>query len=200
MDECVPPFFRSKADWRIFHRSSKIFRWLSTNHTERYGTKNTHVPYVIYRFFRKVDNDPMAGDLSHLSGASTANQRIEYLLSFLRRHCTEYWIFFFRDMLDEGYFLGGFLDVNLIHFCYMHLIQDGLDDMVSTLNHHLIRSSRNSRSSFGRPNIIYYMPEMYGTLDYICQVSNEQVGLCQQECTFRKANPCDKDVYTCAVY
>ncbi len=86
------------------------------------GTENAYVR-DIHRFLRMDNDDPMAGDISYMEGTSTANQRIEYWWSFLQRECTDYWICFFRYMLDEGYFSGDFLDVNLVRFCFMQLVQ-----------------------------------------------------------------------------
>ena len=88
------------------------------------GTENAYVRDM-QRFMRMEDNDALAGDFSYLQGTSTANPRIEYLWSFLRRECTDYWMCFFRQMLDDGQFSRDFLDVNLIRFCFLHLIQVG---------------------------------------------------------------------------
>ena len=86
------------------------------------GTENGHVR-DIQRYLRGDHDDAMAGQLSYLEGPSTANQRIEYWWSFLRRECTDFWMCLFRDLLDAGTFHSGFLDVNLIRFCFLHLIQ-----------------------------------------------------------------------------
>jgi hypothetical protein len=59
----------------------------------------------------------------YLEGPSTANQRIEYFWNFLRRECTDFWICFFRDVEADGHFDGSFLDINLLQYCFMHLVQ-----------------------------------------------------------------------------
>ena len=55
----------------------------------------------------------------------TQYDKIQYKLYFLhfRRECTDYWIRLFRRLSDELYFDGTFIDVSLIQFCFMHLIQ-----------------------------------------------------------------------------
>ena len=89
------------------------------------GNSSTENAYVrdMQRFLRMEDNDAMAGDSSYLEGPSTANQRIQCLWSFLRRECTDYWIYFFWQMFGGRHFSRDFLDVNLVRFCFMHLIQ-----------------------------------------------------------------------------
>lgn len=86
------------------------------------GTENIRVKEY-QRFCRRNGVDNRAGANSFLEGPSTANQRIEYLWNFLRRECTDYWILFFRDIEAEGYFDGSFLDISLLQFCFMHLVQ-----------------------------------------------------------------------------
>ena len=88
------------------------------------GTENGHVKNI--QTFLRMDDNFQEADLSYLEGPSTANQRIEYMWSFLRRECTDYWICLFQNMVDDGLFNGDFLDVNLMQFCFMHLIQVGV--------------------------------------------------------------------------
>lgn len=85
------------------------------------GTENGHVRDI--QKFLRMSNDGEIIDHSYLEGPSTANQRIEYMWSFLRRECTDYWICLFQLLTDEGYFMGNVLDVNLVRFCFLHLIQ-----------------------------------------------------------------------------
>ena len=75
------------------------------------------------------------------------------------------------------------------------LLQSDLDDTTTTWNRHFIRPSRNAHSPSGRPDVMYYMPESYGTVDYLCPMSDEHIQACQDERTLRKNIPCDKDVY-----
>ncbi len=86
------------------------------------GTENVRVRRF-QRFLRRHGNDDRARERSYLEGPSTANQRIEYLWNFLRRECTDYWIFLFRDLEADGHFNGGFLEISLLQYCFMHLVQ-----------------------------------------------------------------------------
>ena len=86
------------------------------------GTENTRVR-DIQRFLRRNGDDGMAGDNAFIQGASTSNQRIEQWWGFLKRECAEYWIDLFNKMEIDGKFDGTYLDVNLIQFCFMHLVQ-----------------------------------------------------------------------------
>ena len=86
------------------------------------GTENSKVRQM-QRYFRRNGNDNRAGEHSYLEGPSTANQRIEYFWNFLRRECTDFWICLFRDLEADGNFDSSFLDVNILQYCFMHLVQ-----------------------------------------------------------------------------
>ena len=60
---------------------------------------------------------------------------------------------------------------------------------------HIIRPSKNDRVPSGRPRIVYMFPELYTSDDHISPVDRADVQLCQSNCTFRPAVPCDTDIY-----
>lgn len=74
-------------------------------------------------------------------------------------------------------------------------LQDDLDETVRTWNRHLIRPSHNAHSPSGRPNVLYQLPVLYDTIDYMCEVDPEDVVICKDECLFREPIPRDRDVY-----
>ncbi|XP_036006071.1 uncharacterized protein LOC118566787 [Fundulus heteroclitus] len=156
------------------------------------GTENGHV-----RSFQRflVPTEPNETLDSYLEGASTANQRIEYWWRFLRNQCVEFWLSLFGDIRDNGYFDGGFLDKNLLQFCCMGIIQDELDDTAQVWNAHSIRPSNNRNVPSGRPNVMYALPELYRTRDFLCLVEEEHVEVCKNECISRLTKPCDPDVF-----
>ena len=86
------------------------------------GTENTHVR-DFQRFLRQNHNDSMAGKCSMIQGASTSNQRIECWWAFFRKECSDFWIETFSGMEAVGLFDGTFVDISLLQFCFMHLIQ-----------------------------------------------------------------------------
>ena len=58
----------------------------------------------LQRFLRREHGDAFSGVRSFRYASSTANQRIEAWLSILRRSRTNWWINYFKDMIDEGIF------------------------------------------------------------------------------------------------
>jgi hypothetical protein len=73
--------------------------------------------------------------------------------------------------------------------------QDELDATADVWGAHVIRPSKNERVPFGRPNVIYTVPELYDTKDYLCEVSANEVNGCHEQCTFRSNVACDSDVF-----
>ncbi|XP_061920002.1 uncharacterized protein LOC133660480 [Entelurus aequoreus] len=157
------------------------------------GTENVKVR-DFQRFLRRNIHDGSGID-SYIEGASTANQRIESWWGFLRRESMEFYISMFTDLKDRGLFGGTYLDRGLIQFCFMSFIQDELDETINVWDAHVIRPSKNDRVPSGRPRIMYMFPELYTTCDCISPVERADVQLCQSNCTFRPAVPCDTDIY-----
>ena len=60
---------------------------------------------------------------------------------------------------------------------------------------HVIRPSTNDRVPHGRPNVMYMVPVLYDTEDYLCAVDSDELEVCKSECTFRKSFACDEDVF-----
>ena len=70
-----------------------------------------------------------------------------------------------------------------------------MDEAVCTWDNHFIRRSRHETVP-GRPNVLYMLPEMHGTRDFICEVRQQDAIQCKQTCRFRGATPCeDNDIY-----
>lgn len=71
-----------------------------------------------------------------------------------------------------------------------------MDSVKETWNSHLIRPSRNELVPHGRPDVMYTIPELYDTGDYLCQVSEENRTNCEGDCIHRHDTACDEDVFT----
>ncbi|XP_060713398.1 uncharacterized protein LOC132837645 [Tachysurus vachellii] len=159
------------------------------------GTENS-VIMDVQRYLRRGEADQLAGERSFIYGKSTANQRIESWWGILRKECVDLWLEYFHQIKDEGYFNGSFLDKNLVLFCFLGLIQEELDSTKDTWNSHLIRPLRNSLVPHGRPDVMYTLPELYETEDYISQVTVEDCDTCEDQCIHRSDIPCDEDIFT----
>lgn len=86
------------------------------------GTENVAIR-DIQRYLRSDDEDERAGARSYVTGASTANQRIESWWGILRKEAIESWITMFGELKDEGLFCGDFFDKALSQFCFIPVVQ-----------------------------------------------------------------------------
>ena len=58
-----------------------------------------------------------------------------------------------------------------------------------------IRPSKNLNVPSGRPNVMFALPELYGTRDCLSPIEDGDFQLCKKECIFRQTKPCDSDLY-----
>ncbi|XP_071956877.1 uncharacterized protein [Antedon mediterranea] len=152
-----------------------------------FGTENSVVGSM-QQFLSKENS-------SFIRGTSQHNQRIESWWSILRKHCAQFWMNVFKQLKNDGRFDGGHIDKSLIQFCFMKLIQKELDIIVNEWNAHRIAKSRNCHGPFGRPEMMYTMPHLYGGEEFIVGVEADEIDVCGTECTFKCRIPCDKDVF-----
>ena len=85
------------------------------------GTENAYVREML-KFLRTDHGDQFANNC-YLVGSSNHNQRIEQWWEILRKTNVQYWMNMFAMLKDQGCFTGDFLDVALLQFCFMQLIQ-----------------------------------------------------------------------------
>ena len=74
-------------------------------------------------------------------------------------------------------------------------LQDELDTVAQTWNSHRIRSTKNQRTPSGRPFVLYSLPELCGADNYLHEVEDIKIQLCEEECRKKAEIPCDRDVY-----
>lgn len=153
-----------------------------------HGTENI-VICGLQRFFRRSCNDSHAGTKSFLYGTSTSNQRIESWWSILRKSRATWWINFFKDMVDEGYFDPGLrYHLECIRFCFMAIIQKELDETRTLWNSHRIRHVNNSECPGGRPDFLYFNPQPSGGTDCKFPISNQDIVLAEEQCENQPLN------------
>ncbi len=70
-----------------------------------------------------------------------------------------------------------------------------MDSIVQEWNNHTISPSRNRLGPFGRPLVMYTMPQLCAVDDYLKPVPQDKIDVCKSECVFKDQYPCDKDMF-----
>jgi len=102
---------------------------------------------------------------AHFYGTSPANQRIEAWWSYFRRNRSTWWINYFKDLCERGYFSpDNELEKECLWFCFSEIIQKDLDFVKEQWNTHRIRNSKHDTIP-GIPDELYYLPESRDGVD-----------------------------------
>ena len=138
------------------------------------GTENGDMA-AMQCFFRRNGSDSYSGLKSHKYGSSHANQRIEGWWSFFRRRKSEFWIDYFKGLVDSGKIdLGKKLHMEFLWFCFNRVLQKELNDTKEHWNTHRIRKSGFS-AVHGVPNVIFDLPERWGGENCLQEVPTAEV-------------------------
>jgi hypothetical protein len=158
------------------------------------GTENVHVA-AMQRFFRFSADDDFAGDKSFMYGKSTSNQRIEAWWSQLRRSSSDWWIKYFKDLRDSGIYRDEqIIDKQCLTFCNNNIIRDELYKVARHWNIHCIRPSINSESLSGRPDTLYFLPEVNNTRDYKTRTNAADMEVAEEMCCLQNPpNGCEPE-------
>lgn len=142
------------------------------------GTENSLVS-LLQPYFRRDGGDRFAGLNSFVYGKSTSNQRIEAWWCLLRKMGLDWWISMFKDLRDSGrYNECKSLHVQCLKFCFMDIIQAELDRIRDQWNIHPMRATRHGELPTGKPDVLHFTPEMYGTEDKSHPVDAADVDAC----------------------
>lgn len=144
------------------------------------GTENS-VVCLLQQYFRHEAADAFAGHRSVIVGKSTSNQRIERWWGSLRQQGVQWWMNFFKDLRDSG----RFNELDPVHcanlkFCFMDLIQADLDRIAHKWNIHEIRPQHNAELKYGKPDVMYFLPEVFDTHEYGVVVDKCDVTCCKE--------------------
>lgn len=154
------------------------------------GTENSTLA-LLQPFFRYHDTDSMAGLNSFRYGRSVSNQRIEAWWGSLRRQGIQWWISFFKDLRDSNeYDELNPLHVECLKFCFTRLIQAELDRIAAHWNLHSIRAQRNTEIPNGKPDLMYFIPEVFGGRNFGKKINQKHVKLCCEEYGLRREICC----------
>lgn len=112
-------------------------------------------------------NDSFKGNKSFMYGRSTANQRIEAWWSMLKRLSANVWINYFKDLRDTGILdTSNDLHIECVRFVFTEMIQKEFTRNAELWNQHRIRHQRDKECPSGKPDVLYFCPEMYGSQDF----------------------------------
>ena len=112
-------------------------------------------------------------------GKSVSNQRIEAWWGILRKQGNQWWSCYFKDMQDMNIFdETNVLHVDCLWYYFMRVIQAELDRIAEHWNLHESRQQKHSNMSTGKPELLYYVPEIFGGRDYGHRVDLGDVEVC----------------------
>ena len=97
--------------------------------------------------------------------------------------CGNTWINFFKDLCDLGILdTSDTIHLECVRFCFLRLINDDLLKVISLWNQHRVRPTRHAECPSGKPNVLYFQPEVYGGSDYKLPVPNDIAEIQQVFC------------------
>ncbi|EDO30927.1 predicted protein [Nematostella vectensis] len=155
--------------------SSRFFLPGCSGKTWWRGTENTVIS-ALQQFFGWQDNDEFSSAKSFIQGKSSSNQRIEAWWSKLRDGGGGWWINLFKDMRDSGIYNDDDCLANeCLKFCFLPILRKELHLVAELWNTHTIASQKRHEVIGGKPNVLFFMPELYNTENYLRYVDLEDV-------------------------
>ena len=153
------------------------------------GTENVHIE-KIQKFLRRNGGDMLAAENSFIYGKSTGNQRIESWWAILRRQCTYFWINLFKDMQTVGLInTDDNLHMCCLRFCFLHLIEDDLQKVVSEWNSHRIQANKKQAIICAKPDKMYFIPEEFETALFAAEFNEEEISPIEFELEMGEGEP-----------
>lgn len=129
-DPCVTAYY--------FLKSLKKYKCLPTIVRSDKGTENIMIE-SLQVCLRKDHNDKFSGENSYIQGKSVHNQRIESYWGRMRQHSMDFYIQFFKCMVQENLFDGSEIQKKCLQYTFGFLIQNDLRTTQKLWNEHRIR-------------------------------------------------------------
>ena len=142
------------------------------------GTENTIIG-TLQQFFRWHDDDHFSGSGSFIEGKSTGNQRIEAWWSKFRKGGGGWWINFFKDLRDCGLYHDDYLVTECLRFFFLPIPRQKLYLVAELWNTHNIQRRQRLEVEGGKPDVMFFTPEIYGTHHYLVNVNIDDVNMCK---------------------
>ena len=131
-------------------------------------------------YLRHNNDDELAGDNSIVQGKSSANQRIEAYWSKLRQGGGGWWMNLFKDLRDSSVFLDADpLHKECLKFCFMSVWRKELHSVAKLWNIKKLRVDKKADAPGGKPDVMYFVPEVCSTHSYLVDVNQEDVEACK---------------------
>ena len=116
---------------------------------------------------RTYHEDHFSGKKSFIKGKSVHNQRIEYYWGQLRKHSANFFINFFKSMIQQNIFNGSDLQKEkCLQYAFGPLIQKEIDLSRTLWNEHRIRKRHAEHNVAQKPYILYNLPNRYNIVDF----------------------------------
>ena len=139
------------------------------------GTENRIVE-AIQIALRSAHLDEHQGLGSFNIGTSPANQRIESLWSQFRNDRIIWWRHFFQEMGDRGVLDISYpITTECLRYCFMQLIKKDLNEFALRWNRHILAPSTNTTLPRGRPDSLYFVPQLYNSKSYKMEADMAEV-------------------------
>jgi hypothetical protein len=107
-------------------------------------------------------------------------KRIEVWWGTLRKCATGWYINLFKDLRDVNLNNdGNMLYTECLKYCFMPVIQSALDTFMMQWNCHNIQKRRNSELPAGKPDLMYFAPQMFGSHSYKLGIVKEDTERCR---------------------
>ena len=143
-------------------------------------------------FFTVVNGPDAAAESSDncfMYGKSTANQCIEAWWSILRRQASDWWINFFKNLRFDGLIRDhDAICIECLRFCFMGVLQRELNQVAILWNQHTIQIKKNNPGPRGKPDVMFFQPQLHDTIDFKISCDNDCVDVCRDMYTSEGTN------------
>ena len=86
----------------------------------------------------------------------------------------------FKDLRDSGHFDETCLHKECLKFCFLPLLRQELHSVAELWNTHNIQAQKRLEAHGGKPDIMYFTPEVYNSQNYLINVDDENVNACKR--------------------
>ncbi|CAD6218629.1 GSCOCG00013010001-RA-CDS, partial [Cotesia congregata] len=143
-------------------------------------------PEIISYYYLKTIKKLKALPTLIRSDRGTENCLVETLQQSLRYYHDDklaglknFWIAFFKDMRDQNLYQdSNTIHVECLRYCFGPLITAELQIVRQEWNRHRIRKQRNLNMPVGKPNCLFYIPEIIGKRDYKKPIEEDDIDIC----------------------